>query len=280
MVNMTIPDYLTYRFTDDEATVNAFDELPLWSAAFGLFMFKHLELKNQMTVIDLGCGTGFPLFEIAGRIGSSSKIFGIDPWKNACQRAQAKLEQYGYKNVEILNQSAEVLPFENNSIDLIVSNLGINNFDKKEMVFTECSRVLKPGGRLVLTTNINGHWETFYEIFEKTLIELNLKNYIPLLKADKQHRGNIDSISGLFSNAGLKVNFHAEEEMDMNFTNGTAFFNHHFIKLGWLGSWLGFIDEMNHIPVFSALERNMNKYAAEHGSLKLKVPMLYMEGVK
>jgi hypothetical protein len=51
-------NYLSYKFEDSENFVNTFDELPLWSASFGFLMLKHLELKHNLTVVDIGSGAG------------------------------------------------------------------------------------------------------------------------------------------------------------------------------------------------------------------------------
>jgi precorrin-6B methylase 2 len=54
--------------------VSAYDELPLWSAMFGLLMLRHLELRRDMRVPDVGCGTGFPLLELAQRLGPTCHV--------------------------------------------------------------------------------------------------------------------------------------------------------------------------------------------------------------
>ena len=67
-----------------------YDELPLWSAMFGLLMLEHLPLRGR-TVLDVGCGTGFPLIELAERLGAGCRVDGIDTWKEALDRAQEKI---------------------------------------------------------------------------------------------------------------------------------------------------------------------------------------------
>ena len=188
-------DYLQYKFTDSAEFVSTFDELPLWSASFGLLLLKHLQLKPNLIVLDIGSGAGFPLLELAQRLGTSCKCFGIDPWTNANNRVKQKIRNYGVTNVEVIEGSADKLSFDNERIDLIVSNLGINNFENPDNVFKECNRVLKPGGKLAITTNLNGHWQEFYMIFEETLIQLEKQEIVSKLKADKEHRGNVKSIS-------------------------------------------------------------------------------------
>jgi arsenite methyltransferase len=278
MTNMT--DYLAYQFNDNQEFIDTFDELPLWSASFGLLLLKYLELKPNLTVVDIGSGAGFPLLELAGRLGASCKLYGIDLWVNANERARKKVKNYGLNNVEIINNSAEMLPFENNSIDLIVSNLGINNFENPDIVFKECHRVLKSNGKLALTTNLNGHWKTFYTIFENTLKQLGKEDLVLKVKAEQAHRGTIKSISKLFTKNGFTVCRHHKATFDMNFLDGSAFLNHYFIKLGWLTSWRDLLPKDELVEIFTALEQNLNIFARQSGGLKLTVPMAFIEGIK
>jgi ubiquinone/menaquinone biosynthesis C-methylase UbiE len=272
--------YLSYKFDDTPDFVETFDEAPLWSASFGLLLLKHLELKPNLTVIDIGSGSGFPLMELAERLGKSCKLYGLDPWKNACERARQKINNYGLSNVEIIETSAEEIPFGEDSIDLIVSNLGINNFDQPQAVFKECQRVLKPLGKLALTTNLNGHWQEFYDIFETTLAQLGLGEIIDKLTAHQEHRGTIESIAKLFTDNGLNICRYFEEKFQMNFLDGSALLNHHFVKLGWLSSWRDLLPPDDLEEIFSALEQNLNAYSKESGGLSLTVPMAFIEGEK
>ncbi len=271
-------EYLSYQFKDDEETISTYDELPLWSAPFGLLLLKYLELKPNLTVLDLGSGTGFPLLELAECLGNSCKLYGIDTWEMANKRVKQKIQNYGLSNVEIIEGSAESIPFGDNTVDLIVSNLGINNFDKAEVVFKECYRVLKPDGKLVLTTNLNGHWTEFYDIFGATLRQLGKEDLYNQLIIHQEHRGNLESVSGMFTNSGFVVDRYFEEQFDMNFVDGSAFLNHHFVKLGWLSSWIGLLPEDDVRNIFSTVEHNLNLHSNVSGRLNLTVPMLYIEG--
>jgi ubiquinone/menaquinone biosynthesis C-methylase UbiE len=273
-------EYLSYKFEDNANFIETFDELPLWSASFGLLLFKYLELKPNLTVLDMGSGAGFPLMELAGRLGNSCKLYGIEPWENANERAKKKIQNYGLSNVEIIQSSAEKIPFEDNSIDLIVSNLGINNFENPKAVFQECERVLKKGGKLALTTNLNGHWQEFYAIFEETLRELGKNEIVEALKLHQKHRGTVESISRLFTENGLKVCRHYEESFEMKFLDGSAFLNHYFVKLGWLASWKALLPDNELVSIFSLLENKLNLYAKKSNGLTLTVPMAYLEGEK
>ena len=272
--------YLDYRFQDSPQFINTFDEAPLWSASFGLLLFKHLPLIQNGVAVDLGCGAGFPLLELAERLGNQCHVYGIDPWENAITRAKQKVADYGVSNVTLIEASAAAIPLENNTVDLIVSNLGINNFENTEVVFRESFRVLKPGARLALTTNLNGHWSEFYRLFEETIKSFGWNDILPELALHEKHRGDRKSISQKFEEAGFKEVRFFEEDMRMSFSNGSAFLNHHFVKLGWLESWFKLIPEKERKPFFGSLEQRINAVASSGHGWHLTVPMLYADAIK
>ena len=273
-------DYLSYKFNDTPQFVDTFDELPLWSASFGLLLLKHLDFKPNLTILDIGSGAGFPLMEIAGRFGKTCQCYGLDVWTNANNRAKQKITNYGLSNVEIVEGSAEQIPFDDNSINLIVSNLGINNFDNPTIVFKECCRILKPGGKLALTTNLNGHWKEFYNIFANTLRQAGKEDIVIKLKSQEEHRGTVESISELFAANGFKVTGTYLDDFEMKFADGTAFLNHYFVKLGWLASWIDLLQGEDITGLFTLLEENLNHHAQQSGGLILTVPMAFIEGTK
>lgn len=272
--------YLDYRFQDSPQFINTFDEAPLWSASFGLLLFKHLPLIQNGVAVDLGCGAGFPLLELAERLGSQCHVYGIDPWENAIARAKQKVADYGVSNVTLIEASAAAIPLENNTVDLIVSNLVINNFENPEVVFRESFRVLKPGARLALTTNLNGHWSEFYRLFEETIKSFGWNDILPELALHEKHRGDRKSISQKFEEAGFREVRFFEEDMRMSFSNGSAFLNHHFVKLGWLESWFKLIPEKERKPFFGSLEQRINAVASSGHGWHLTVPMLYADAIK
>jgi hypothetical protein len=71
-----LKNYLSHTVDpDDPEFVSIIDELPLWSAPFGLKLLDIINLKHSMKVLDIGCGLGFPLIEIAQRLGETSEIW-------------------------------------------------------------------------------------------------------------------------------------------------------------------------------------------------------------
>jgi len=123
-------DYLNHSFNpDDPDLISVIDELPLWSAPFGLSLLDTINLKPNINALDVGCGLGFPLIELSQRLGNTCKVYGIDPWEAAIERINLKIKTYDLKNVSVIKGVAEELPFDDNFLNLIVSNNGINNVE-------------------------------------------------------------------------------------------------------------------------------------------------------
>ena len=91
----------SYNLNDAEV-VSVIDELSLWSAPFGLKLLDKIYYRKNITTVDIGSGLGFPLLEVAMRLGNSCKVFGIDPWEAAVERTKKKIEIYGISNVKMI----------------------------------------------------------------------------------------------------------------------------------------------------------------------------------
>jgi arsenite methyltransferase len=276
-----VTDYLDHAYDVNQPDfVSVYDELPLWSAMFGLVLLERVELKPDMNVLDVGCGTGFPLLELAQRLGPSCHAFGIDPWKAALRRARQKIEAWSIRNVDVVEADAAAMPFADGRFDLIVSNLGINNFDRPEAVLAECWRVARPRARLALTTNLQGHMQQFYDVFQGTLEELGKATRLDRLRAHIEHRGTAKRLSDMLESAGFKVRQLHQQTFIMRFLNGSAMLRHAFIRIGFLDAWRGILTADEEKQVFLRLEENLNRFAEKRGGLALTIPMAYTEAEK
>jgi arsenite methyltransferase len=138
-------DYLKYRNDFDSPDLALIcDELSFWSSRFGRLLFEHIELGRGLNILDVGCANGFPLFEPAHVFGSSCRVTGLDIWTHAVRRARHKLRVYDLPNVQIVEADGALQPFADATFDLIVSNLGLNNWSQPQGVLMECFRVARP----------------------------------------------------------------------------------------------------------------------------------------
>lgn len=273
--------YLEKHFSiENPLSYSLLDELSLWSSYFGKILLDNLPLRKGMRILDVGCGAGFPLFEIAQRLNSISKLTGIDSSEAAVKRANWKKEQYGLHNVEVICGNAATLPFKEKEFDLIVSNLGINNFENPKKVMEECYRTLKRPGRLCLTTNTEGHFREFYSAYEMVLKELGKDALLPVLKTQEQHRGTDESIRELLEDCRFSVVKIIRDRFHMRYLDGTAMLNSFLTVIGFLPGWRSVVPSEAEKEVFDMLEKKLNEQADWDGELKMTVPVLYVEAVK
>lgn len=138
--------------------------LMLWGSKFGKLieckrLIRSLQLRGHEIILDVGCGRGLLLIEAAKYL-KSGKAIGVDLWQSRDQSgntAEAALANARAENVaehvEVMTGDIRSLPIENESVDVVVSNLAIHNIPTsggRIQAIEEISRVLKPGGRLAL----------------------------------------------------------------------------------------------------------------------------------
>jgi ubiquinone/menaquinone biosynthesis C-methylase UbiE len=254
-----------------------YDDLPLWSAPFGLMLLDRVPIRRGMTVLDLGAGTGFLSIELASRCGPDSQVIAIDPWKAAVERLRRKLAQRGIQNVRVIEEDAAQANLPVSSVDLIVSNLGINNFENPVAVLGTCFQVAKPEARLVFTTNLVGHTREFYDVYRETLIEVGLTDRLAALDDHVNHRGTVGSVKAMIARAGFENLNVATDSFRMRFADGTALLRHFFIRMGFMPGWKTIVPDALVDVTFRALERNLNAVAARSGEFAVSVPVACFE---
>ncbi|HEU4562513.1 MAG TPA: class I SAM-dependent methyltransferase [Longimicrobium sp.] len=269
-------DYLERQIGMDEIA-DAFGEAQFWGSRFGALLLDNLPLAPDATVLDLGCATGFPLFELAHVLGPGCRAVGADVWVRALEAAERKRRIYRLPNVALAGADGAALPFRGGSFGVVVSNLGVNNFADPDGVLAECVRVLRPGGVLALTTNLAGHMREVYEILRAVAEEAGDAAAAERLAADEARRGTEGAVTARVLRAGLRVRQTVRDTFILRYANGGALLRHWLTRIGFLPAWRTALGTDRERELLAEAERRLDALAAREGELRATVPMLYLE---
>jgi arsenite methyltransferase len=246
-----------------------YDELPLWSAPFGLTLLDTIRLKKGISILDIGSGSGFPMLEIAERAGKTCRVHAIDPSGDSLEMITEKIRLKGISNAFPALGVAEDLPFPDHFFGLVVANNGLNNVQDERKVLKECYRVLSAPGQMVLTMNLPHTLTEFYEVFEQVLLEHVREEEVRQLNGHiHAKRKPVEYWKKCIEDAGFTIRSINVDGFKMKFADGTSFLEHYFIRTAFRKPW----EEITADPeIFREIEDKLNSIASDR-ELEMSVP--------
>lgn len=171
---------------------------------------KFANLKDGETVVDLGSGAGIDAFLSANKVSKSGKVIGIDMTDEMLDKARKNAKEGNYANVEFRKGDIENnIPVDDNTVDAVISNCVINLTTDKTNAFRQVHRILKQGGRMVISDLVTDREIEKGQVNAEQWCScidgaLTRANYIQSIK--KAGFGNVDVLEERTYMEGEKVN--------------------------------------------------------------------------
>lgn len=112
---------------------------------------NHAKVSEGEISVDIGSGRGNDVIRMAEQAGKNGFSYGVDVSSGMIAKAKKNAEKLDIKNVDFFESNIEKIPLGDNSIDVLISNCTINHAENKDAVWSEVYRILKPGGRFIVS---------------------------------------------------------------------------------------------------------------------------------
>lgn len=164
--------------TDQEAALYEAVVVPRYSSLFAQMILRQIPEGTRSTILDVGCGTGHPAFEMLRRLDDAGRVVAIDPDAALVELARRRALDLVGKRLFFKVGTAEALEFGDQVFDFVVGNLVMSHLEHPADALAEMRRVLVPGGRLLLTRALAGTFEEILDIFR----EVSLREDLPAVQ--------------------------------------------------------------------------------------------------
>jgi ubiquinone/menaquinone biosynthesis C-methylase UbiE len=185
---------------------------------FGAWLVETAQIPEGAHVLDVACGRGAVLFPAAERVGPKGRVIGIDLADGMARETQLEIERRGLKQAEARQMDAEHLTFPDSSFDFVLCGFSLQFFPHLVEALSEFKRVLKPGGRIVVTTwgGDDERWSWYDDLREV---------YGAVVKLGSQSLDTPEEIQRWFSQAGFVETRINTKELDMVFLDEEEWWN-------------------------------------------------------
>ena len=177
--------------------IAAYDELPLWSAMAGLLLFEHLPLRPGSRRSTSASAPASRCSNWRSASGPSATVVGLDPWAPpAGARAPQAATCGASTNAHVVRGDAAAMPFADGRHSTSSSRTSASTTSTTHRRPSPNVRAsLRPDGTLAITTNLQGHMQEFYAVFDATLAEMGFDMpSAQSLQRHIEHRATVDSV--------------------------------------------------------------------------------------
>ena len=193
----------------------------------------------------------------------------------ALNMRRARASALRLNNVAFLLADVAACELPDHSFDAAICNLGLTSFAHPDAALKGIARLLQPNGTLVLTTNLKGTMEEFFETYRAVLKDLGLHDFSWDVERLMHLQPTLERVEALLDMAGFTVDQTLNDHVALEFPDGSTFLRSPMVGMNFLPAWRNVIGDLSlRRVVFNEIERRLNARAATLGHLDLMAPML------
>ena len=255
--------------------------VPVWSRPFGRFLKEALSASAAATILDAGCGTGYPSMELIEDLPESSRIIGIDVSGARLDIARSHAGSLLGKRIFYKNEDVTKMSFADDVFQCAYSNLGLLYFKDPSAVLGELLRVLAPGGAVALTFPLRGSMVEFYDILKEGLEAQRNQQGLVRLREHIDQQPIASAAVRMLEGVGFTQVKLDRHRFSLLFHSSREFFFAPLIEFGFLPLWRSIIGEKREVvnQALGWVKKAMDIYYRKR-PLEVTVEVGLLQGVK
>jgi ubiquinone/menaquinone biosynthesis C-methylase UbiE len=208
---------------------------PVWGSRFGKMLLRNLAVPERGQILDISCGTGYPLVEVLRRKGEGARVIAIDASSAMLDVARRKVA--GAKGVFFRTESpVPRLSFADDVYDLVMCNLGLPEMPSVKSAIGDFARVTKLGGEVRCTLPLEGSWQEFHDIYREVLVKHDRHEALDRLDRHVASYPTVEDCEAWLRAAGLEPRVEIDE-FSLLFRSSREFFFAPVVEYGPLAEW-------------------------------------------
>jgi len=257
--------------TEQEAGLYDTVVVPRYSSLFAQMILREIPEGAHATVLDVGCGTGHPTFEVLRKLEPGGRVVAIDRDMALVELARRKALDLAGKRLFFKVGWAEDLEFGDGVFDIVVGNLVASQFEMPGDALAEMKRVLVPGGKLLLTRALDDTFEEILDTFREVSLRLDLPAVQQRADAVATRYPSAQAFANQVRAAGFESVEVEEDLFRLPFRSAREIFDDPLLRFVGLAEWrwVAGLDRAG-TDVIEEVERSLDVYFAG-GPLSLTV---------
>jgi len=255
------PSTPTPIFSEQDAAVYESVVVPRYSGLFAQLVLHEIPAGTRATVLDVGCGTGHPAYEVLRRLSPHGRVIAIDRDPTLVELARRRALDDAGRRIFFKVADAEHLEFGEEVFDIVIGNLVVGHLDSPAQALREMHRVLVRGGKLLLTRALEGTFEEILDMFREVATRRDLTAVAERVGTVAARYPSAAELAASARAAGFDEVEVKVEPCKLSFRNARDLFADPLWRFVGLGEWRWIAGhEPGHDALLAEVERALDTY--------------------